>query len=1389
MKIINAIIQKTIAIILIIVMTSTYLNLLGVATITYAIDMLATNNDNVEFRAYFVSQDGGETTEINKNINDKDLSLNIEIAVKNEGYFEGEIYLENPNFKLREDFTNQYVKRVENNVIYLNSINTEEVAKIEVGIDFFEENSIDLSSLNSPTIINLTGIYYNSKNNEKISCEREIKVNWTSPENATAELLTKVLTNTIYRNEESSKRIVQILVADRLSDNSYPIKNTEIVANIPEGAIIKEIHKRTTNATNGNKQFTEQNYRIENNKVIINIDNPEIEGKISWNKNTRDILVLTYEMPETLNIDDVKINVQGKIDTYDNKNFIAQEQEVQLIQEIEGSATITKRESETSIYKGKLYSGEEREYTSFTTVFIDNAEMVGDLIITEDESKYVTESGLDLANIDYKNIKLNKQNIEYLLGNNWEIKITDQNGKEIFLTNSILSQESEYARLDENGIITCNFDEGTKRLKIETSKIYNNGILEIQETKQIRENNYGREKIKEIQRIKNTSEINYQSQNVFNAESEIELKETETKASLEISKTSLIDSNTNENIEIIAKLGANGENLNLYKNPKIDIIFPKEVSKVSVIQAKLLYKNGLEVRNKKIYRKEDGRIGLYIEFDGQQLMYDTNGGTEVHLYLNIDLNKLDQNKTDLIEMNYTNEIDETVSTQTKEVMMYANSKLIQPHFLKATISEGFEADITAIKGFSELQEGDEVYEGETIKYTITLNNNSGTDYNNIQVNATQTNGKVWDLVKVQLYNAMGEEVEPEDMYRLTDKDSINFEKINILKNGESIKLEYEATPDKLENETTKTTYGTISIVSEGGEINKTIKTPESTIKKAELELQIIEANTRQYKWKDDDAISSNINITNLTENEIQNAELKIVTSRNLGYDAYSENTKFLGLYKWKDIISIKNIEKNEQGQSILTLQISKIEPKETIQILNMPCVTNFNYENDFEYVKMLAYLVTAENNRYYSNTMNRAVYNAKENIELIQNVYNDGKQINENGKIDSSKDVQFVITIKNEEDKKIPIALCDTFPPLGVDIKEVKLEADGETKDITEDVTKSVLYTLIDLLPKKTITIRINTKINTGVMSSNVFENSVKVDIQGNNQKFYSTFKLNTDKKIDLNDDNGNNEPTEEPNKEQEETPNGNPSQTPEETPIQIPNTISEDTSKKGTDGNNDNSTITENNLTPSQNFDLKLEKYVSKIAISNEDGNKTYNFNDSELAKVEIRSKYLVGTKAIIEYKIKVTNVGDIAGYAKQIVDYKPTDLKFESKLNKNWYLSDGKIYTKALSKTKIEPGETKELILILTKTLTATNTGLINNRAEITEDFNDLRVKDINSIPGNKNSEENDLGQANVILTISTGEKIQNIITNLFIIVLTGIMVYCIKNIISEFRRKENV
>ena len=199
--------------------------------------------------------------------------------------------------------------------------------------------------------------------------------------------------------------------------------------------------------------------------------------------------------------------------------------------------------------------------------------------------------------------------------------------------------------------------------------------------------------------------------------------------------------------------------------------------------------------------------------------------------------------------------------------------------------------------------------------------------------------------------------------------------------------------------------------------------------------------------------------------------------------------------------------------------------------------------------------------------------------------------------------------------------------------------------------------------------------------------------------------------------------------------------------------------------------------------FDLSLSKTISNVKVSNENGTSNKDYNDTNLAKVEVKAKYLNSTTAVIEYKIKVTNNGELAGYARKIADYKPTDLTFNSKLNPDWYQSGDSLYSTALANTKIEPGETKELTLILTKTMTENNTGLTNNTAEIVEAYNSLGIEDADSTPGNKQAKEDDLGSANIIISVSTGAAVSYISLTMSIIAVIAVGAYiATRKIIKE-------
>ena len=199
--------------------------------------------------------------------------------------------------------------------------------------------------------------------------------------------------------------------------------------------------------------------------------------------------------------------------------------------------------------------------------------------------------------------------------------------------------------------------------------------------------------------------------------------------------------------------------------------------------------------------------------------------------------------------------------------------------------------------------------------------------------------------------------------------------------------------------------------------------------------------------------------------------------------------------------------------------------------------------------------------------------------------------------------------------------------------------------------------------------------------------------------------------------------------------------------------------------------------LVEAMKFDLSLTKEITKMTVSNSQGTKTTEFSGNTLAKVEMTAKYVAGSEVYVEYTFTVRNEGEIAGYAKKIVDYIPEDMNFNSGLNPIWYTgSDGNLYTTTLADVEIKPGEAKQFKLVLSRTMTDENTGLVVNTAEIVEDYNIYGVSDTDSVLGNKAQNEDDFGRANALISIKTGEAFIYISLIITTILLVGIAVFII-------------
>ena len=192
--------------------------------------------------------------------------------------------------------------------------------------------------------------------------------------------------------------------------------------------------------------------------------------------------------------------------------------------------------------------------------------------------------------------------------------------------------------------------------------------------------------------------------------------------------------------------------------------------------------------------------------------------------------------------------------------------------------------------------------------------------------------------------------------------------------------------------------------------------------------------------------------------------------------------------------------------------------------------------------------------------------------------------------------------------------------------------------------------------------------------------------------------------------------------------------------------------------------------------FDLALRKWVSQVILIEDGVQKEmdtghYAEQDPEpVVKVELNKKRIENTIVKFRYYIRITNEGEIEGYAKEISDYIPEGLKFNQADNPKWKEVNGKIVTDQLKDTLLKPGESATVDVVLTWINNEENMGVKTNVAEISEDYNESGTADIDSTPNNKKEGEDDIDDAPVALTVVTGSAPKYIALTAGIVLIVG-------------------
>ena len=327
-----------------------------------------------------------------------------------------------------------------------------------------------------------------------------------------------------------------------------------------------------------------------------------------------------------------------------------------------------------------------------------------------------------------------------------------------------------------------------------------------------------------------------------------------------------------------------------------------------------------------------------------------------------------------------------------------------------------------------------------------------------------------------------------------------------------------------------------------------------------------------------------------------------------------------------------------------------------------------------------------------------------------------------------------------------------TFLPENSVNKEYQWKMYDKDGNVTEDVSKAtqIKTTYLSKENEKTPGANLIKAFDSSkaISDTNPDHRDVKIAFQVNNNAPAQTVITNLAQITDDTDENGN------PVEDTDSTPN------------------------EWNDGEDDQDL---ENVIPQQ-FDLSLIKYVSQVIVT-EDGKttttETKNTGNNEtdiIPKVEIHRKKLNSTTVKFVYTIKITNEGDIAGYAKEITDYVPEGLAFHSEDNTGWTVKeDGVIATRNLEDKLLQPGESADVKVTFRWINGANNLNLKRNTAEISEDYNEKEVPDRDSTPNNKIEGEDDIDIADVLLSIKTGKAATYVLlVGAVLVVLAGGIIF---------------
>ena len=736
---------KLLAIVLIFVMMFSYLSIIGEV---FASGTMTTNQTNVEFDTYFKDNETKTKAAI-KTIGEKNY-LYITIKVNNKGYLKNIVVdLDNPNFKVEDEFTAKEVSKIENNKIYFNQIVKGEAVELAIPIEMITATSekISLSQIYKENKIKFTGTYVDGDGNEK-QAKKDVTVNlaWTAEKYP--ELNIGVSKFIPYEINGEKYLVLQMNVESYLKDNNLPVKEDKIEISIPsiDGVKPEEVKvvANTTKATNGDESganFSSSNYNYDanSNKVTIMVENEaNAQGEVSWSKQAKDEFLVTciYKKEITKSVP-VTLEASSEISIYESSITKARRSKSsqENMQDQIGELVETEVTTTESLSKGQIYANyettakKETEYTENITTNVGLTKIGNTELLNKVELNLTGESYTY-----FKELKISKSNFDKILSEEGNIKI--YNGT------TLVATIDKNTQADEQTYVVDLKDLNVSALKIETSKPVVEGKLELKLTKAVKnEITLSKAQAKELTKLeekvtmtalKDTNKVTQKA-----VTKEIALTEPTSQAELVMDNTNLSTIVTNKDVKITAILKTNTLDCNLYKNPTLKITLPKYIETINVKNVEVLFDtegSKLTLKENKVVENADGTKTIEVTLEGMQTEYAIAAvakGVNVVITTDLTVNKLTPSKQEEIKMAYTNASTQETNEVSTAVNFVAPTGVVTTTAISNYKKNG-EA-LTAISGEAKVATIETMAEARNTKFEMTVINNYNNTIDNISI--------------------------------------------------------------------------------------------------------------------------------------------------------------------------------------------------------------------------------------------------------------------------------------------------------------------------------------------------------------------------------------------------------------------------------------------------------------------------------------------------------------------------------------------------------------------------------------------------------------------------------------------------------------------------------